>query len=507
MIRTRDVSLVEEKRIVTGLITSTEFTKQIHPVLQLDYFVNSYLHTVANWCVSFFEEHGKVPFAHIRDIYESESLSLKETDSELIGKLLETLDEQYDAESANVDFLKESAVDYFRKRELEITVNNVSVLKEKGEYDEAEEEIKKFTKVSLDLDSGALINIGDIDQISEIYKQREEEDKKFFKLPGNLGRYLGNFKRGDVVGYYAPAKRGKSWTLVDHYKHAILSRRKAIFWSIEMTKTEIVPRVMKAFTPMINEGGMSTYPVFDCIKNQTGECSDRMSDTVVRDGENIDPDPTHVPCTRCMNNRELDHEYDMVVWKQTIYREPDDIFTIHKMLSERKGLHKRMNKYGRLSVHPKYTLTYDKMMRDIEVFHAQDGFIPDIFIIDYIDILQIGSKFDDYREVDEAWKLMARMAGEFNALVITATQANKEGHKTETLDATHQGGFYGKNRHVNLMVGLNQTAEDKENGIIKYGISEARSQHYIPGITCTVLQDLAAGQSYLDSYVGKKKKE
>lgn len=500
MIQVRDISMVEEKRIVTGLITSTEYAKQIMPVLDLDYFVNSYLKTIATWCAVFFEEHEKAPNVHIKDIYESESSTLKDTDSELIGNLLTTLDEQYDPESVNVEYLKNSTVDYFRKRELEITVNNVSVLKEKGEFDEAEEEIKKFTKVSIELDSGTLINLGDVDVISDIYRQREEEDKKFFRLPGDLGHYLGNFKRGDVVGYYAPAKRGKSWTLVDHYKHGILSRRRTVFWSIEMTKTEIVPRIMKAFTPMVGEGGMCTYPVFDCIKNQNGDCKDRMSDTIVRDGDDVIPDPTHVPCTKCMNHRECDHEYEMVVWNQTIYRKPDDIFTVQKMMTDRQGIHRRFDKYGRLSVHPKYTLTYDKMMRDLEVFNAQDGFIPDIFIIDYIDILQTGTKFDDYRAVDEAWKLLARMAGEFNALVITATQANKEGHQAETLDATHQGGFYGKNRHVNMMIGLNQKPEEKAQGIIKYGITEARSQHYIPGSTCTVLQDLSSGQTYLDSY-------
>ena len=140
------------------------------------------------------------------------------------------------------------------------------------------------------------------------------------------------------------------------------------------------------------------------------------------------------------------------------------------------------------------------MMRDLDVMFNKYGHISDIIMIDYIDILGINSNYDDYKLEDERWKLLARLAGETNSLVITVTQANKAGHEAAVLDASHQGGFYGKNRHVNLMVGLNQTAEQKAQGIMKFGITEARSLQYIPGQTCTVLQDLATGQAYLDSY-------
>ena len=501
MIESRRISVVNEKRIITGLITSTQFCKEIIPMIDLDYFTNSYLKTVAEWCVVFYEEHKKAPNLHIKDIFESESCRLKETDSELIENLLKILSDQYDPENINVDYIKDCAVDYFRRRELEIVVNNISVLKEQEDYDAAEEEITKFKKVFTSLDSGHIINLGNLDQIAEIYRQREEEDKKFFKLPGDLGRYLGNFKRGDVVGYYAPAKRGKSFTLVDHFKHAVLQKRKAIFWSIEMTKTEITPRIIKAFHPMVDEEGDYDFPAFDCKRNQTGECIDRESTVVVLEDDEIIQDPTHKVCTKCMHGGP--HKYEMAIYKDTIYRDADDIFTIRKKFGKSKrsmGIEDILGKYGRLIVHKKYTLTYDKMLQDIERLEAESGFIPDVFIIDYVDILDIGSKFDDYRKVDEAWKMMARLAGEFNALVITATQANKEGHKAENLDATHQGGFYGKNQHVNLMCGLNQKPIEKEQGIMRFGISEARSQHFIPGVTCTVLVDLKAGQSYLDSY-------
>ncbi len=199
MITEKRITVTEEKRICTGLIVSTEFNRLIKPVLQLDYFTNSYLKTIATWCVVFFEEHKTAPFKHIKDIYESEAHKLHESDSELIGELLGILSDQYDPEAINVDYLKDCALDYFRKRELEIIANNITILKEKGEYAKAEQELEEFSKVSLINPTRTIINLGDIDQITEIYKKREEKDKKFFRLPGDLGKYLGNHKRGDVV--------------------------------------------------------------------------------------------------------------------------------------------------------------------------------------------------------------------------------------------------------------------------------------------------------------------
>lgn len=495
-ITSRSVSVTEEKRICTGLIISTEFTSKISHVFSLDYFTNSYLKTVADWCITFYEEHQKAPYKHISDIFEAESHNISETNAELIGDLLKTLSAQYDEESINVQYLQDCTEDYFRKRELDITLNNIEVLKEQGDLAGAEEEIHKFSRISIGLDQDVIIDPGDSEQREELYRQRDEEEKHFFQLPGDLGRYLGNHKRGDVVGFYAPAKRGKSFTLIDIFKHAVIQKRKTTFFSIEMTKTEVLTRVDKSFLPMHDvEEGMYTYPTFDCIKNQMGECSDRLSGVIVLDDEELIEDPAHIPCTKCMY-RERDR-FEQTVWLASIFREQNDIFTIRKKFKQFEGI---LSKYGKISVHPKYTLTYDKMMRDLDVMFSKYGHISDIILLDYIDIFGINSSHEDYRLEDERWKLLAKIAGSTNTLVVTVTQANKAGHEAGILDATHQGGFYGKNRHVNLMVGLNQTPQQKKQGIMKFGITEARSLQYIPGQTCTVLQDLATGQAYLDSY-------
>ncbi len=501
MLQSETISSTEEKRITLGMIVSTEFLEQIKPIFKIEYFTNSYLTTVASWCDAFFEEYEKAPFMHIKDIFESEQHHLPETDAELIGVLLRDLDSQYDEGEINLKYWTEMAEDYFKTRELEIVVNNISVLKDQGDIVGAEKEIENFKKVSLEVDYKVIINPGDLETQERIYRKRDEEEKNFFSLPGDLGRYLGNQKRGDVVAYYGPAKKGKTFTLINQYKHGVLSKRKTLFWSIEMTDTECLPRTNKAFFPMIDkESGMYDFPEFDCVANQEGTCADRLSDTTVREGkDNRWQEPGHIVCTQCKGARDLEirKKYDQTTYMSKIHRKQDDIFEIRKQYKRYQHI---WNQYGRLSIHDKYSLTYDKMMRDLDILWKKDKWFPDIVVIDYIDILGIDSKFDDYRLEDEKWKLLAKIAGQLNALVITATQANKAGHTTDELTAEHQGGFYGKNRHVNLMVGLNQKPEDKVDGIMKFGITEARAIEYIPGQMCSVLQDFKTGQAYLDSY-------
>lgn len=500
MLKKETISSTEEKRIVLGMIVSTEFLDQIKLILRHEYFTNSYLATLALWCDSFYDEYEKAPYIHIKDIYNSEMHHLPDTDSELIGKLLEDLDSQYDEGEINLKYWVDEAKLYFRTRELEITVNNISVLKEQGDLEAAEAEMEDFRKVTLDIDSTVLINPGNLEEQERIYRKRDEEEKNFFKLPGDLGRYLGNQKRGDVVGYYGPAKKGKTFTLVNQYMHGILNKRKTLFYSIEMTDTEVLPRTNKAFFPMVDgEEGYYNFPSFDCAHNQTGDCSDRLSETTLIEDGILVQDPSHVTCTKCMRHPDFNERkrFEMTVYHDSIFRSQDDIFQMRVNYAKAQ---KMWDRYGRLSVHDKYSLTYDKMMRDIDVLWKKDKWTPDILILDYIDILGIDSKFDDYRLEDEKWKLLAKIAGQTNALVITATQANKAGHTTDVLTAEHQGGFYGKNRHVNLMVGLNQSSDDKEKGVMNFGITEARSVEYIPGQMCAVLQDFKTGQAYLDSY-------
>lgn len=500
------INNAEEKHIVTGLIVSTEFCKRITEYIDLEYFKNSYLKTLAEWSILFYKEHSKAPFIHINDIFESFKPKMKDADAELVDELLTLISKQYTGNDINVDFLADEAENYFRKRELEIHVNNISALQEKDDLDAAEQEIARFNRISIKLDENIYINPGDDETRERIYRKREQEQKNFFRMPGDMGLFLGNFNKGDVIGITAPAKRGKSFLLTDIQKHAIMSGIQTLKFSIEMTDTQELTRHDKAFFPSVDgESGMYYYPEFDCMKNQTGDCGDRLSQVIVREEDvpGIIFSPNHIPCTKCRDDQREYTRFVPTVYRREIYRPENTYSNVKKAMRKWKS---QLNKYSRIIVRPKYSLTYDLMMRDIDVMATRYNFIPKLILLDYIDILDIPSNASsgDWSLVDEQWKLIQKVSGMTKCLLITPTQANSAGHKAATLGSTDQSGWYGKNRHVNMMLGINQTPEEKRQGLYRLNILDARSSYQDIEDCCMVLQDLGAGQMYIDSYWHKK---
>lgn len=494
------VSATEETHIVTGLIVSTEYCKRIKEYLDFDYFKNSYLRTLAEWSVAFFEEHEVAPFKHINTIYESFRRNLKEPDAILIDELLTRIGNAYVGDDINVDFLCNEGEAYFRTRELEIHINNISVLKENGDLDQAEEEIARFNRVSVKLDENVYINPGDAETRERLYKKRDEQQSEFFRLPGDIGLFIGNIKPGDAIGITAPQKRGKSFLLTDFQKHAVMSNIQTLKWSIEMTDVEEIERHDKAYFPSVDgKEGYYKYPEFDCLHNQMGGCGERLSTVIVKDSEKapVIEDPSHVVCTKCKDCPVDYTRFSPTTYKVEIYRDQNSIFNVRKAM--KKWL-KRLDRYSRIVVRPKYSLTYDMMMRDFEIMVSRYKFIPRLLLLDYIDILQISSIHDDYRLEDEKWKLMQKIAGRTGCAIITPTQGNKDSFNTNQIRSTDQAGFYGKGKHVNKMLAINQTATEKKNGIWRVGMLESRSSHQAEDDSCIVLQDLRAGQFHLESY-------
>ena len=496
-----DLSSVEEKHICTALIVSTEFCTRIKDYLNLDYFTNSYLKTLSTWCICFYEEHNKAPFKHINDIFESFRVGMKETDAELIDELLTSLGNNYGADNeTNADFLVNEAEEYFRRRELEIHVNNISVLKDKGDIEQAEMEIQRFNRVSVKLDESIYINPGDLETRDKIYKKRDEKQRQFFQFPGDLGLFLGNWSPPDVIGVNAPQKKGKSFFLTDIQKHAVLSKLHCLKWSIEMTDVQELERFDKAFFPTVNgEDGIYKFPEFDCMYNQLGTCGERNSTVIVRESEKADlvEMPDHVVCTKCKDSREEHSRYCVTTYKTEILRKEDTYVNIKKGMA--KWL-KDVSRYSRIVVRPKYSLTYDLMMKDFEAMTRKHNFIPRMLLLDYLDILQIASKFDDYRLDDEKWKLINKIAGATGCLMITPTQGNKESFTTTQMTSSNTSGFYGKGRHVNMMIGINQNSIEKRAGMFRLNIMDSRSSQQYDDDFCVVLQDLRAGQMHLESY-------
>jgi hypothetical protein len=98
------------------------------------------------------------------------------------------------------------------------------------------------------------------------------------------------------------------------------------------------------------------------------------------------------------------------------------------------------------------------------------GWIPDVVVIDYADILapEAGAKLQDFRhQTNETWKALRRLSQDYHVLVVTATQSDAASYEARLVTRKNFSEDKRKLSHVTGMVGLNQTEEEKSRGIYR----------------------------------------
>ena len=121
--------------------------------------------------------------------------------------------------------------------------------------------------------------------------------------------------------------------------------------------------------------------------------------------------------------------------------------------------------------------------------------------MDYAEILKAESDgLKGVEKEDETWMALARMAGERHAQVVTAGQVTTEGLGATRIKQKHKARWRGSLAHIDLSISLNQTDEEKNEGVMRVGILAHRHKDFSENETCTILQLLKLGQVHLDSW-------
>ena len=480
------------------MIISSDFLNEIKDNINLGYFTNEYIEKVANWILNYYSEYGKAPGKHIEDIYEFEKPKLKEQDADLIYDLLIRLDKSnvYDTDM-NIPFISDEATRFFKKRELEITCQNTLMLLEKDRVEDAEHEFYECKKIER-VKSSWVSPLSD----EEVVSTFEQKGRVFFQFPGKLGEFLGPMNRGWLIGITGPFKRGKTWLAQEFMVVGVtLFHIPTIFISLEMPKNEMKERLYKRLVPSFGEnGGVVTYPCFDCVKNQDDTCrrSERRSRSGILDEDGnkliFSPDLNYSPCTWCRLN--LPGNYKFTTWFESIEQPAYD----SSISSKLKIFNKHYGHLIRTLSYPKYSANFSDIKRDIEILMQRENFIPGMIVIDMVDILaaEKGGLAGIAKE-DESWMAASRLAGEFHSLLITPTQATREALTAKNVTQEHTSKWIGKLGHVEGMMAMNQTPDEKDQGIMRLSWMAHRHQNFREDSTVTVLQQLTTGQVNLDS--------
>lgn len=497
----REVDNSTEKNIIIATIIDDEFIKQIQEYYKHEYFKIPYAREIIKWCFDYEHEYEKAPVMDIQKIFDAKKGTLDSKKIELIETFLYDLSNSYEENpNINTEYILDQALKYFARRSFEILGENLKELCRNEDVKECEKLISDHVHVE------KLQEIGiEPFQSESVDKVMTVIDKnKLFKPRGFVGNLIGHFEREWLVGIMGPAKRGKTSWLQEFAIQCIEKRLKTLFISLEMSEEKTNLKFYRRITGMSEKTSVFRYPVFDCVGNQTGTCNkkQRENKTAIMDEDgqtlsNFDPND-YEPCYYCRDNDP--HEYDPGVWIEKIERPK---LTAPKIKRRLEKFNKTFGKGTSIVMrYPTFSATLATIENDIKRLEITKDFIPDVILIDYADIIApIDRRLNEREEINSVWKDLKKMATDRKCLVITASQTNRPSFKKYVVDPTDMSEDIRKMAHADLIIGLNQTPEEKHYGVMRLNLLAHRHHSFDSKKQAIVLQQMEMGQTCIDSEV------
>ena len=476
---------------------------QIVVFLSVDVFKIKYCATIARWCLEFYNENGDVPGLHIEDVFERKRDDLPEEIATLIETFLAELSERYERNpQLNINYLVDQARMYCRKRRLENFHNSSIDAIRGGRVEDAERALQEFRTIGLA--SNRSYNPFTKEEVRDAFA--ESNANIMFTMPQAVGRMVGRVQRGWLGAFLGPMKRGKTFFLAETAFASAAEKYNTLFVSLEMNRTDINTRVFRRMLNRPDENGPLDLPCFDCLHNQDNSC--RLRQRVVRNQTVLDDEgelikykrsSSYKPCTICLENEETEENYYPSVWQHTVDMQK---FTKTALFKKIKGFKRMYGDRLRVCCFPAFSATVHDVEAEIEYLDILENFKIDTLVVDYADIINPGRQnLSERGSLDHIWKQLKRLAAERNIFVATASQTNRQAILRESIRDVDTAEDIRKMAHVDLTMGLNQTIDDKEVGLMRVNCINHRHRMVRPRAEAYLLQSLDIGLPILDSYL------
>lgn len=320
--------------------------------------------------------------------------------------------------------------------------------------------VVKFNQIRLPQSNGVDL-FRDLDRIKEIV---ETSDKQVvFRFKGLLGQILNDNCRGELLAFSGPEKRGKSWWLQEIGMIAVLDGFNVAHFSLEMSESQMVIRQLQYLT-----------------------------------GQPVDK--RDVGCTI---------PYLTTNGRFRTKKSSKPLLDARKAIKRLKALWP-MTKGARLKLicWPPSTKSIVDIKAQLDIWERYDHFIPDLIVVDHADRMVAKEMRQDKRhQIDSVWEDLKSLALERHCLVATATHTTKAAHSKNITKETATAEDKRKAGHVDRMIALNQTDDEKADFKMRLSCVFERNANARGEIEVTVLQQLAIGKPYLGSYIEKKDKK
>ncbi len=399
-------------------------------------FDQAWANMIGGWCVAHVREYGTAIGDQLEARFEdwARESNPEEATLKSIEKFLETTSNEYvEGEAAAADVLLDRAGRYFNKARLRKEIEEATDELDRNRVAEAHDRLVNISCVELGV--GAVVKPAeDLEAWRRAFDA--ERKKQLVHYPGRLDQFLGEeMTRDSFVSFMASDKTGKSFFLLDLAFRSIRNRHRTAYFDVGDQSMDAVLRRLGSRAARV------PYKPPLSVKMPTGVDKDGKVEVAVK-------------------------QFDAVLTSGQAYK------AVRRACRGKDLL--------RISCHPNSSIGVagiSGMLRD----WSREGWDADVVVIDYADLLAPPAGIrDTLDQTDATWRYLRRMSQEMHCLVATATQASALAYsgKQRTLGKRHFSGRKTKLAHVNEMVGLNVTPDDKAKGVTRINLIVKRDGYY-----------------------------
>jgi len=509
-----------ERRIIIGLITSTDYIRQVRERLNPRLFESNMARRLAAWCLEYFDKYKKCPMKDIEGIFYQkvkESKNFPRDVAEDIEEVLLSLNEEYEESTINVEYLCDQTNEFLTKRNLETFIEKIKGALDTGNTLDAENAASQYK--TLVKDTNTWLDLSDPSVFEKIETAFTTAQQTLVQFPGALGEFWNDqLIRGAFVALLAPEKRGKTMMLLEIAMKACGQKKNVAFFQAgDMTDSQQIRRIAIYLTKRSDNpkyAGKLWEPVKDCIKNQLDTCDFKerecdhgvFTDKTEKELRATVPlkelieayknNPDYRPCTIC-------EAYKMNQWGCPWIKEVNTgaPLTVKEAKAAFEEFFIAKRKF-KLSTHPAGTLTIQQTEAILDIWEKQEGFVPDVILFDYADIMDDPAVHEFRQKQNAIWMGMRKLSQSKHCLVVTATQADADSYSKTLLKMGNFSEDKRKLAHITAMYGLNVDPEgrEKEVGVMRLNEIVIREGEFTSTHQVHLLQNLKRGRPFLTSY-------
>ena len=440
-----------QENILTLLCFNDDYATMVRSVTDQHMFEGVY-HPLVTAAFRYIDEYQAAPKQHLSEVLEYE------TDEE-VGKFLKRtlvllFENNKDLNAERVAKKLSIFIDQQTTKEKIIELNDLILSDNNPDKDLLDEVYNVMSDIlkSRHLTFEPGLNMGN--QKEALGFMEKEERDVFSTGILELDKLGLGPAREELFVFMALLNKGKTWFLTQLGKRAIMERAKVLHITLEVSEQIMAKRYLQTFFGFTTQE-TETWASKFILSNQ-GELS---------------------------SVKQRGYKPEFTLKDEDAYEKLKKKFELANVAFARL----------RIKRFPTGMLTFNQLTSYLDMLERSQNFIPDIIIIDYVELMDI--PVDNYRmQLGKMYTKLRGLAVERNASVVTVSQSNRSGVSASVLTAEHVGEDFSKFQTADNVISYTQAEQEAEMKLARLYVLKARntrandmfliSQNYDTGQFC-----------------------